>query len=340
VTSIFLSYRRQDAARAGEIAYALEAVGLRVWLDREGGDQASAKREAAVKEARCVIFLWTNASAGPAGGRARDEAARAHERGVLVPVRADKVSAPLVLPDVQVIDLAGWRASRKKDPFFADLVDAIRAKLDGREPLPGKGPAMRRRRLYAIGGVAAVAATVSTFFFNPFHVQDHFCAIPSGYVISDTCGAAGLGNRPTRGERLAWERRPRGDCTALAAFAADQRHYYHRIAAEMLTTAPEARADVFEPAPRFLVARVEARETPFPTEAQARAYALARAERDAFHEICAPRNAFEQLDGVEIQPRGFDCTRVGRRGRGGYKCQLDYHATCRIEARPLVKQCG
>jgi hypothetical protein len=104
-------------------------------------------------------------------------------------------------------------------------------------------------------------AAVSVFGLNALGVQDQFCSIPSEHVISDVCGALGLGGRPTRDERLAWESRPRGDC--LRAFATDLRNHYRSIAADMLSAAPETRAGTFAPAPRDWRSCVRASERPF-----------------------------------------------------------------------------
>lgn len=338
MTGIFLSYMREDIVRAGQIARALEAEGFSISWDRPSQGGAGSESQEAFDQARCVLVLWSRASHGPAGGRVRDEATRAQARGILVPVRADKIAPSLVLPDVQTIDLADWRGSLL-DPSFRDVVAAIRARIDRREPLPAMAPFLRQRRLVIAGASAGCAMMVGLLFgLNLFGVQDSACAIPSGHVVSDACGAVGLGNRPSKGERLAWESRPRGDCAALRAFAADKGHYYHRAAVAALNAVTETRADAFTPAPRNWLSRVPARDRPrFPTEAAAKEDARERAEREAFHEGCAPR-AYERIRGVEITPREYECRREGR--RGGFSCALSYHAMCRIEARAVVRRCG
>jgi hypothetical protein len=85
-----------------------------------------------------VIVVWTRESVGPAGDFVRDEARRAKGRGVLVPVKLDKIDPPLGFGEIQAIDLTHWKGS-SRDPFFQDLVAAVTAKLEGRPVPPGEG---------------------------------------------------------------------------------------------------------------------------------------------------------------------------------------------------------
>ena len=340
MNEIFLSYKREDEPRAGRLVAALETEGLSVWWDRglPGGEEWRANIEKALNEAKVVVVLWTRASVGPEGGFVRDEASRARQRGILVPVRAEAVSPPLGFGEVQAIDLAHWRGSRG-DPFFKDLVAAVRAKLEGRDVPPAKGPAIRLyRRLTAGATVSAAAAAVFGFGMNVLGVQDQVCRVPIGQpFVSDACGALGLGHRPTRDERLAWEARTPGDCAALRSFA-EREGYYQSIAADMLEASTAERASAFTPAPREARNYLRTAEQPHPTEAAARADAWARARVDAAEVTCAPRQ-HERLDGVDLdmQRSRPDCRADPR---GGYVCGLDYVAQCRISEQALVERCS
>jgi hypothetical protein len=57
---IFLSYAREDQARAGDLAAALEQHGLTVFWDREvpPGQTWHSSIGAALTNARCVIVAW------------------------------------------------------------------------------------------------------------------------------------------------------------------------------------------------------------------------------------------------------------------------------------------
>lgn len=339
MSSIFLSYKREDEVRAARLVQALEGEGLSVWWDKglPGGEEWRANIERALAEARCVIVLWTRASVGPEGAFVRDEASRARDRGALVPVRAQRVAAPLGFGEIQTIDLAHWRGSRA-DPFFKDLVATVRSKLDGTKAPPAKGPVTRLyRRLVAGTTAGALLAAVFGFSMNAMNIQDQLCTEPLGQpVVSDICGGIGIGHRPTHDDRVAWETRSIGSCEALRSFASNERSYYHGIAADMLNAATSARAHDFTPASRDWRSYVRTGETPFENEASARADALGRAQTDAANQGCAPRDEFERLVRADVTPTGYDCRRDPR---GGFGCALNYVARCQIERQQLVEQC-
>src|ERR1700687_4551996 len=168
MSDVFISYKSEDHARVGRLVQALEKNGLPVWWDRglPGGEEWRANIEQALAAARCVVVVWTQGSVGPEGGFVRDEAARARARGILVPVRLDRVAAPLGFGELQVIDLAHWRANRR-DPFLLDLVAAARAKIEGRAAPPAKGPMKRLiRRFAATSGAAALIAAAWAIGLN------------------------------------------------------------------------------------------------------------------------------------------------------------------------------
>lgn len=222
MTDIFISYKREDEARVGRLVQALEKAGLMVWWDRglPGGESWRANIQSALDAAKCVIVVWTRESTGSAGDFVRDEAGQAKARGVLVPVILEHgVRPPLGFGELQAIDLSHWRGSAS-DPFFRDLVAAVQAKLDGKPVPPARGPMARLVRRLTYGG-AASAATAGLFAFamNVMQVQNQVCTIPLGQpLLSDACGALGLGERPTHRERVAFEALPPGDCAALEAY--------------------------------------------------------------------------------------------------------------------------
>ena len=64
MAGIFLSYAREDLAKARTLAKALERAGHSVWWDRQifGGSEFSDEIEAALKEADAVVVLWSAAA--------------------------------------------------------------------------------------------------------------------------------------------------------------------------------------------------------------------------------------------------------------------------------------
>lgn len=244
---------------------------------------------------------------------------------------------PLGFAELQAIDLTHWRGSQT-DPAFADLVAAVRAKLEGRPVPAAKGPAARLyRRLAAGATLTGVLVAGLGFGVNALGVQDQLCQAPVGQpAVSDVCGAVGLGHRPTRPDRLAWEGRPLGDCDALREFAADSRSHFHSAAADMLSAATSERATSFTPAQRQWRSYVRASEHPFANLATARADAEGRAAEDAAAQGCAARDEFERLTRVVVTLGEFDCRADSR---GGFTCGLDYVAECHVEVRAIIERC-
>ena len=91
MSDIFLSYAREDLPRAQNMAASLEALGFSVFWDRrilpgETFDEVIAQ---ALKEAHCVVVLWSFASV--ASHWVKDEAVEGQNRQVLVPVLIDEL---------------------------------------------------------------------------------------------------------------------------------------------------------------------------------------------------------------------------------------------------------
>lgn len=158
LASIFLSYARDDAARAKALATVLERAGHKVWWDRHisGGSEYSDEIEAALKDADVVLVLWSRASVRSAW--VRDEAAEGRDSGRLVPVLLDDSAPPLGFRQVQSIPIAGWSA-RGNPPNWQELLKAVaaRAGVSGADAEPASD-ARPRRRPIVIAGIALLAA--------------------------------------------------------------------------------------------------------------------------------------------------------------------------------------
>ena len=141
MASVFLSYDREDAARARSIAQALEKAGHSVWWDRHitGGAQYSKEIEAALKAADVVVVLWSERAVDSAW--VRDEAAAGRDSGRLVPVRLDTTEPPLGFRQYQTIDLPGRRIGQAGQ---RTLLAAIAAASGTPVATPGRPPATRR----------------------------------------------------------------------------------------------------------------------------------------------------------------------------------------------------
>ena len=64
VPDIFLSYNREDGARAKQLADAFAAEGFEVWWDANlrSGEEYDRVTEAALRNAKAVVVLWSKRS--------------------------------------------------------------------------------------------------------------------------------------------------------------------------------------------------------------------------------------------------------------------------------------
>ena len=335
-----VSYKREDEPRVAVLVRALRANGLEIWWDQAlpGGEAWRENIQKGIDDAGCVVVCWSHGSTGVDGGFVRDEASRAKARGILVPVTIDPVSPPLGFGELQAINLKRWKGN-PKDPFLLDLVAACRAKLESKPVPPAKAPSVRLYRRVRAGAAGALATALFwALATNVGGLQTTLCTIPVGQpVLSDACGAFGLGGRPTRTERIAWAARRPGNCADLRAFINSYpTSAYRRLAADYLAAATSARSSTWTPAPRTVRGYVRQSEKAFASADAAQADAKTRAQADAMT-MCAPIDANERLDGASVTPGAFDC----RSGfEGGTVCALDYSGTCQIESHALVEKCG
>jgi hypothetical protein len=344
VTYAFISYKREDESRVARIAKALEKEGIEVWWDRglPGGESWHANIEARLEAAGCVIVAWSHWSVALEGQYVRDEARRGLARGVLVPVLIDRVKhLPLGFGEAQAIDLARWRGA-SSNPFFQDLVATVRAKLAS-EPAPKpKGPAARIARRLMYGGVSSAAlAVLGAVVFNTFGTASVICTAPGLQPsLSDICGAAGLGDRPRRVERLAWAALQPGSCQALREHIARfPQGAYRSEAADLLTARRVKVVDAWTPATRSLPLFVPAEGEPAPSKADARTRSFKRAKTDV-ERLCRGFGAGTLFRFVSATARAdrWSCLNLS----GGQICGFDGNADCVLEEhRQLEREtCG
>ncbi|MDE2597338.1 MAG: TIR domain-containing protein [Sphingomonadales bacterium] len=158
--TVFLSYSRDDRARAMPVLKALEAPGCSVWWDGllECGDAFAHTTEAALETADAVVVLWSARSVQ--SHWVRDEATRGRDRGCMVPVSIDGTMPPLGFRQIQYIDLTRWNG-KAQAPEFAEVLRAITAAA--RAPRRAlqfgavRGAASTRRGALLLGGGAVLA---------------------------------------------------------------------------------------------------------------------------------------------------------------------------------------
>ena len=126
---IFLSYSRVDQARARLFVKAFEGAGLSVWWDPhlKSGEAYDEVTEAALRDARAVVVLWSDASVSSRWVRA--EATVADRRKTLMPVMIDPADRPVMFELVQTADLIDWRGNAD-DPAFMAFLSDVRRRVD------------------------------------------------------------------------------------------------------------------------------------------------------------------------------------------------------------------
>ena len=161
MSDVFISYKAEDRRRVQPLVQALQSDGYSVWWDQHisAGDDWRQAIERQLDAAKCVIVAWSKRSVGPDGQFVRDEASRAQQRRVYVPVTIDNVRIPLGFGESLATSLRGWRGD-PSDPRYQAVLSAVRRIAgDGSEEGTAKRPQVRiGRRAVIAGGAVAVAA--------------------------------------------------------------------------------------------------------------------------------------------------------------------------------------
>lgn len=137
---VFLSYAREDRERAGVFVAALAKCGVSVWWDRKilPGKSYDSAIEGPLKQAQAAVVLWSRDSVQSRW--VKEEASRALEREILIPVLIDDVELPLGFSMLQTANLQGWSGALDH-PELAGLLESL-AELLGR-PIAPLGPEER-----------------------------------------------------------------------------------------------------------------------------------------------------------------------------------------------------
>lgn len=121
MADIFLSYAREDEARARQLADALASRGWSVWWDRriQHGKDFQVVIQAELDSAKCIVVLWSTASIG--SKFVRDEATEGQASDGrpdrLVPVLLEAVKPPLGFRGMHNANLIDWRGQVGHEEF-------------------------------------------------------------------------------------------------------------------------------------------------------------------------------------------------------------------------------
>ena len=124
MAKVFLSYAREDAEAAKQLAECLGCGGHEVWWDRhiQGGSRFTNEIDRALKDAEAVVVLWSETSVESAW--VQDEAAEGRDTGRLVPVTIGGCRPPLGFRQFHSIDLGAWDA-RGAPATLSEVIAAI-----------------------------------------------------------------------------------------------------------------------------------------------------------------------------------------------------------------------
>jgi formylglycine-generating enzyme required for sulfatase activity len=127
---VFLSYAREDEARAHELATALAERGWSVFWDHEvpPGQTWPSYIGEALGAAKCVVVAWSRHSIE--SRFVIQEAGEAADRDVLIPVLFEKVQPPFGFRDIHAANLIDWHPSQSS-PAFDRLLSAVERIVGG-----------------------------------------------------------------------------------------------------------------------------------------------------------------------------------------------------------------
>ena len=158
MAKVFLSYAREDAPAAKQLAECIGRVGHKVWWDHdiEGGSRFTAEIDRELKAADAVVVIWTKASIESPW--VQDEAAEGRDSGRLIPVILGTDKPPLGFRQFQSIDFGDWNG--EDDP---PALDALNRAIAQKGPEPPAAPVTEKA---AVKGRSRRAAICVLPFMN------------------------------------------------------------------------------------------------------------------------------------------------------------------------------
>jgi TIR domain len=134
MADIFVSYAREDIARAARIGEFLAARGFSVWWDREltAGDRFATVVQDALAQAKAVVVLWSKNSVDSHWVHA--EASEALERNILIPVILDAATPPLEFRKIHSLSFDDWILD-PANPAGEELIRALSRRVGASGPV-------------------------------------------------------------------------------------------------------------------------------------------------------------------------------------------------------------
>lgn len=136
---IFLSYNREDQAKAKLVAKALTDEGFDVWWDTvlRAGQTYDEVTEGQLHAAKAVVVLWSSRSVRSKWVRA--EATLGDRKSALIPVMIEPCDRPIMFELIQTADLVGWEGDTTAPAWRAFIAD-VRDHVDRKATAAGLAP--------------------------------------------------------------------------------------------------------------------------------------------------------------------------------------------------------
>ena len=133
MADVFLSYAREDTARAEQVANGLTAAGLDVFWDNEipPGTTWADYIEGKLTQCKALIVLWSEHSTKSQW--VREEARMGRDKGVLIPVMIDASQPPFGFGEVQAANLSSWNGE-SDNPNWRRFIDAVMRATQAERP--------------------------------------------------------------------------------------------------------------------------------------------------------------------------------------------------------------
>jgi len=180
MAGVFVSYAREDAAKAKVIARELEQAGFDVWIDQRisSGSEYSREIEEALRNASAVVVLWSKHSVDSAW--VRDEAAEGRDSGRLIPIAIDALRPPIGFRQFQATDMSRW-SGRGRPKQIDEIIAAVAAKAGAppqpRQPLRTDRQPLKRPMILVSVGLAAILIAVAVVALGVFLFLLPFVAV-------------------------------------------------------------------------------------------------------------------------------------------------------------------
>ena len=119
MTDVFISYKREDRARAKAVAEYIVSLGYSVWWDIEllPGEKFAEEINAVLSKTKAVVVLWTPEATK--SDWVLSEASIGLKRDILIPAKLQETNIPVPYNIVHTLDLSGWNGNANDSSLSA-----------------------------------------------------------------------------------------------------------------------------------------------------------------------------------------------------------------------------